>query len=428
MNKFYYLLLFLFFLSNCSFDTKSGFWTQEQISETNNEKILFQKEEININELNPDLIIKLGLDTKKNNILNGNNQGIVSIKSDLLKISKFKFKKNNFFNKFAPEIIFINNDLIFFEKNGTIIRINEKSEVVWKKNYYSKKEKKNNPILKLTKINDKILVTDNLSKIYLLNANNGNLGWETDHNVNFVSEIKAENDYFFALDALNNFNCFSLINGALIWDFKAEDQLINSQKQTSIIYDEDQVIFNNAQNKIVSLSKNGNLLWITPTISFEEEFQSYLIDNSDLVLDNQSIFFSNNANSFYAINSKTGVIKWKQKINSNLKPIVVDNVIFTISSNRYLNIIDKNNGNIIRVTDILKNFKQRKIDKMKITGFLVSEEKIFITTDNGNLIIADIATGKADKVYKISRDSISRPYVNNNKLYFMKKNEIIKMK
>ena len=111
-----------------------------------------------------------------------------------------------------------------------------------------------------------------------------------------------------------------------------------------------------------------------------------------------------------------------------MKPIVVDNVIFTISSNRYLNIIDKNNGNIIRVTDILKNFKQRKIDKMKITGFLVSEEKIFITTDNGNLIIADIATGKADKVYKISRDSISRPYVNNNKLYFMKKNEIIKMK
>ena len=142
MNKFYYLLLFLFFLSNCSFDTKSGFWTQEQISEIDNEKILFQKEEININELNPDLIIKLGLDTKKNNILNGNNQGIVSIETDLLKISKFKFKRIKFFDQFSPEIIFENDDLIFFENKGTIIRINEKSEIIWKRIFTLKRKTK----------------------------------------------------------------------------------------------------------------------------------------------------------------------------------------------------------------------------------------------------------------------------------------------
>ena len=40
------------------------------------------------------------------------------------------------------------NGLIFFDKKGTIIRYNtHKNKVLWKKNYYSKSEKKLNPKL-----------------------------------------------------------------------------------------------------------------------------------------------------------------------------------------------------------------------------------------------------------------------------------------
>ena len=75
---------------------------------------------------------------------------------------------------------------------------------------------------------------------------------------------------------------------------------------------------------------------------------------------NNSIYFSNNADKFYSLDLKTGIINWTQSINSLLKPIIVDNIIFTISSSGYLYIIEKDSGNIIRVTDSFSNFKSRK--------------------------------------------------------------------
>jgi hypothetical protein len=60
----------------------------------------------------------------------------------------------------------------------------------------------------------------------------------------------------------------------------------------------------------------------------------------------------------------------ENKINSNLRPTLVGNYIFTVSLEGYLIVIEKNSGNIIRVTDIFKNFKKKK-KKIKPTGFVV---------------------------------------------------------
>lgn len=429
MIKNLFLILTFVYLNNCSFDTKSGFWTQEKKTiKASNEKILFEEDKINENEFNTNLILKLGLDTKKNNVQNGNNIGVSNINSELEKISKYNFKKIKYFDQFEPELTFIKNDLIFFDKNGSVIRYSEDGKIVWKVNYYTKKEKKSQPILKITEKDNKILITDSFSKIYLLDAINGNQIWSNEHKVNFISEIKIDEDRVYALDALNTFNCISLIDGEIVWEFKGEEQLINSQELKSVVYDDDKVIFNNVQNKIIALNKfNGNLIWITPTISFEEGFQSYLINASELVIDNNSLFFSNTANNFYSLDINTGLIKWTQKIRSSTKPVIIDNVIFTISSNRYLNIIEKKNGNIIRITDFTKGFKKKKKEKLKVVGFIVSKEKIYASTNLGYLIVINVNDGKRDSFYKISRGEISKPYSNSNNLYLIKNNQIIRM-
>ena len=41
---------------------------------------------------------------------------------------------------------------------------------------------------------------------------------------------------------------------------------------------------------------------------------------------------SNNKNEFFALDIKTGIIKWKQQINSEIRPVVVSNYIVTISN------------------------------------------------------------------------------------------------
>ena len=51
-----------------------------------------------------------------------------------------------------------------------------------------------------------------------------------DHETNFISDIKIDDNKFYVLDSNNNFLCFSLLNGDKLWEFKSEQKLINSQK------------------------------------------------------------------------------------------------------------------------------------------------------------------------------------------------------
>ena len=428
MIKNFFFILFFILLANCSF-YEAGFWTKEEkiVTVEKNNK-LFEKEETLENEFNPNIKIKLSLDREYSNKINFNNYGPSKINLTQKKISKLKFKKIDYFDQFEPELLFYKNDIILFEKNGTLVRFGSDKEIIWKVNHYNKNEKKIGPILKLTNYKDKILVTDSLSKIHLIDTIDGSLLWSNEHRVSFISQIKIDNDKFYALDANNTFNCFSLKDGNKLWEFKTEEKLINSQKQTSIVIDKDKVIFNNSKGEIIALDKDsGNLIWITPSISFDESFQSFLLKSSDLVLDNENLYISNNRNNFYSLDVNTGLVNWRQNINSSLRSVIIDNVIFTISDNGYLFIIEKDTGNIVRSTNVLSNFKQKKRAKIKLTGFLVSSDKIYLTSNNGHLILINIEDGKQDEIFKVSREKISKPYVNNESLYIVKDDQIIKI-
>ena len=100
--------------------------------------------------------------------------------------------------------------------------------------------------------------------------------------------------------------------------------------------------------------------WQLPTQSSNIINETYNFKISKLVSDGKSIFFSNNKNEFYSIDIKTGVTNWINEINSNLTPIIIGNLIFTVSNEGYLYVIEKNNGNIIRITDLYKNYKDKK--------------------------------------------------------------------
>lgn len=434
MIKYLIFTLLLIILNNCSFDTKSGIWTKEKEIKDfklKNDKIknLFEKKKENRDEFNSELKIVFNQNELNQNPINNNNFGALKSNFNLEKISKFKFKKIRNFDEVELKMTFFEGDLIFFDKNGSIIRFDDSSKIIWKTNNYSKREKKINPILKITKYGEKLLITDSLAKIYLLDAITGKIIWKNEHDTSFVSQIKIDENKFYALDSNNKFNCFSLIDGKKLWDFTSEKRLINSQKDNSIILDDKNVSFTNSKGDIVSLDKeNGDLLWIIPTISFDETFQSYLVKNSNLVLNNRNIYFSNNNNSFYSIDANSGLINWRQDINSSLTPLIIDNYILTISSAGYLYILDKEVGNIIRVTDILKRFKEKKRKKIIIKGFVATTTKAYISTNQGHVILYDLENGNVEKIYRLSRSNISRPFVNNDKLYFIKDSEIIMLK
>ena len=170
-----------------------------------------------------------------------------------------------------------------------------------------------------------------------------------------------------------------------------------------------------------------NLVWQTPTQDSSIYESSFQLKTSDLVLANKSILFSNNINEFYSLDIKTGTLIWQQKINSTVRPTVIDNFVFTVTEEGFLVIIESETGNIIRITNVFDRIKEKKRSNIKPIGFVVGSKNIYLTTSNGRLIVIDVLKGKSSLILKIDNERISRPFILDKKLFIIKDNAIIKL-
>ena len=432
MSNIFQLLLIIIFFSGCSFNKNSKFWTLETIKEIEEQKFekIFDDPKALSQELNTNINLNLNKNFIKNklSVKSTNNDGRVNFDGSLKKSSKYKFSKIENFYQFEPIIAFNKDNVIFFDDKGTVLQFNNRSKLIWKKNYYTKSEKKSNPILQFANNNEFLIVADNLSKYYMLNLETGDLIWSKNNSAPFNSQIKIYKDRFFLIDFTNTLRCYSLKNGDELWNFQTESALIRSQKKLSMVIVEDVIYFNNSLGDISAAKiDDGELLWQLPTQSDLLYESAFSLETSDIITDKKDLFFSNNKNQFFSIDVKSGTFNWENNVNSNLRPTVVDNFIITVSLEGYLIVIDKITGNIIKVTDIFNNFKPKKRKEILPTGFIVGLKNIYLSTNIGRLLVIDIKSGKTISTLKIDKDNISRPFVSNQNLYLVKDNAIIRL-
>ena len=420
MNRTILYLVILFLFSSCSQDNKS--------IENSNTKILFEEIKPIQENLNSNIQIKLSKFVKNNSFINNNsnNNGNINFEPLFEKKKAYKFSKIKQFNSIDTDILFIkNNDLIYFDNRGTIFRINENFDTVWKANHYSKKEKKLNPILYFNYINNRIIIVDTLSNVFSINLDNGELIWKKESFSPFNSNVAIQKDKFVTIDFDNVIRCFSVIDGNELWNFKTENTFIKSQKKLSIIIKDDIVYSLNNLGDLTALNINdGSLVWQTPTQSNEIFLNAFSLKNSEMILMNETIYFSNNKNDLFSIDARTGIVKWKQTVNSSLKSTISENFIFNISEKGYLFIIDKDTGNIIRVTDVFLNFKKR--EKIYPVGFVVAKNKIYLSTNNGRIVKVNVVNSEIEDIIKFNNEKISRPFINNGYFFLIKNNAIIR--
>ena len=105
----------------------------------------------------------------------------------------------------------------------------------------------------------------------------------------------------------------------------------------------------------------------------------------------------------------------------------VDGLILTITLEGYLVAIDSRNGNILRITSIFDKIKNYKKKGIKPVGFVVVKDKIFLSLNNGRLLIIDTLTGKPIDIIKIDNKKISRPYFLDNDMFVIVDNAILKL-
>ena len=426
MNKFIYII-FIFILS-CSLNSNSAFWSKSEKLKTDKKisKILFEDLKPNENEFNPKLKVKLPIKNTSINY-NFNNNGFTTEQIAGENFSKYKFSKIENFSGFEPEILVDKENIYFFDDKGSIIKFNKNSKLQWKKNYYSKSDKKNNPILFLASENNNLFIADTNANYYLLNKDNGNLKWKKKHSSSFNSQIKIKDDKIFIVDMENTLRCFSINNGEILWSAPTELTVVSSQKKQSLVLVKNLVIFTNSIGDLTAVdSNNGEIIWQTPTQVLGGS-QHITLRNSEIVSDGESIFISNNNNEFFALDIRTGVIKWKQQINSEIRPVVVSNYIITISNEGLLVIINKNDGNILRINNILKNMKKKKRKEYYPVGFVISDNKVYLTTLNGRLFIINFSDASIYKILKLDKEKLQTPVYFNKELYIAKDNSIIRI-
>ena len=430
MNKILLFILISFFLVNCSLNKNSRLWNEKEkdLNENKNLTKIFVEEKKESSELNP--LIKLDLSTNQQNnktVDNLNNFGSLKYNGSLNKIANFKFAKFNNFSQFDFEPLILKDGLIFFDKKGNILRFNDNQKIVWKKNYYSKTEKKLNPKLLFSMKDKNLIVADNIAKIFLINSISGDLIWSKKSDYPFNSQIKIYKDRFFVVDYKNILRCFYLKDGSECWNVQTEDSFTISNSKYSLIIVSDLVIFNNSVGDITAVDiLSGLIKWQLPTQKSSIINETYNFNYSRLVSDGNSIYFSNNKNQFFSVDLNTGTSNWINEVSSILTPVIIDNYIFTVSEDGYLFTIQKKQGNIIRINDLYKNYDLKKRKKLKPIGFLVGQNNLYLTNSDGSLIVVKLISGNILKIEKVSRGLISKPSIYNGKLFIVKNGSIVK--
>ena len=415
-------------LANCSLNENSKIWNKKEKNKVDkNIEIILDEKKISYKELNPNISLDLSQVNVQNKILdNRNNFGIQNYTGKLKKIKNFKFSKLNNENDTDLTPLFLKEGIVFFDNKGSIIRFNSDKKIIWKKNYYSKFEKKNNPKLSFALIKKKLIVVDNLANIFLINLENGNLIWKKKNDYPFNSEIKTVDDRFFVIDLKNVLRCFFIEDGSECWNYETEKALTITNAKNSLFVSENSVYFINNLGDLTAVdTSSGNLLWQLPTQSSDIINITYNFKNSKLVSEGKSIFFSNNKNEFYSVDLKNGSVNWINGVSSSLTPILIKNLIITFSDNGYLFVIDKEKGNIIKIKDVYKIYKEKNRKKIKPIGFSISQDKIYLSNSDGKLIILELKTGNIQKVEKIARKIMSKPFLYNNHLFMIKNGAII---
>ena len=343
-------------------------------------------------ELNPTLKIKISKGVFNKNFDNNQNDiGELSYSGALEKVGKYKFSKFNDFENMDVKPIFYNEYVVFFDSKGTIV------------------------------------LYDDIAKYYALNIETGDIIWSKTNIVPFNSEIKIKENFFYAVDYKNILRSISIKDGSELWNLKTEESLIKSNSKTSIVIKTENIYFNNSIGDITAVNlKSGQLVWQLPTQSDSISKNAFQLSNSKLVINENSILFSNNKNAIYSINTSTGLINWKNEINSDLRPVVIGDFIITVSKKGYFYVLDKNKGNIIRINDLHKNYKIKKRKNIFATGFLVAQNKIYLSNNDGKLIVADLNDGNILSENKISGNKILQPYIDNNNLFIIRNGSIIK--
>ena len=436
--NFLYVILISFLFINCSFDNKTGIWTNKDKKKANNKTFQdFKKISTKDDEFNTIIDIKdFNLNLFKPKINNqwkdvfynyGNNTENFRYNKKNQLIFKSKKLSKNKINKF---ILFENNNLILSDKKGNIVvfSINQ-NKVISKFNFYKKKFRRIEKNLNLAVEEEIIFVSDNLGYLYAYNYQIGKILWAKNFKSPFRSNIKVLKNKIAAANEKNEFILFDKKNGEVVKKIPTEETTVNNNFINNISSNgNDTLFFLNTFGSLYSINAELlNINWFLNLNSAIKLTPNNLFSGVEIV-NNKSKIVVSSQDKTYIINLDTGLIERKWNFSSLIRPIINNQYIFFVTRNNLLIAIDMRKNEIIYSFNINKKIADFLDTEKKNLAFLslrIVENHVVVFLRNSYVLDFEI-DGKLNKIYKLPSKIKTEPlYIDSSLLFLNKKKQLI---
>ena len=226
----------------------------------------------------------------------------------------------------------IGQDIVIFAGNGVLSRVSKTGNQLWSKNFIS--DKKYGSVLYVDGV---IVVFTGTTKLYGVDADNGNTIWEKylkspvhSHGTNMHTP------YFLVVTIDNSFHAINAKDGEIEWSYQATKpslQRINNQKP---VYYKDKIILPPIENELIALdAMSGNKVW---SVDLNDKYQqSFFYGAYDIpIVINESVLSSNYSGEIEAFDIESGTKQWQQYISIRSAPFILDKVIFALTEDSHL--------------------------------------------------------------------------------------------
>ena len=151
-----------------------------------------------------------------------------------------------------------------------------------------------------------------------------------------------------------------------------------------------------------------------------------LFNSNEIIYQNDKIVISSDQIT-YVLNNKNGVLNFKKNFGSQIKPVIINDHLFSITDNNLLISLNLTTGKILysyninqKIADYL-NSKKRQVE---VRNIMVVNDKIFIFLKNSYILKFSIY-GNLEEIVKLKNKLNSDPiFVDNTMLYLDKKNKL----
>lgn len=181
--------------------------------------------------------------------------------------------------------------------------------------------------------------------------------WAKNIKIPFRSNLKIFNNKLIAADQNNHLYFIDTKSGDILKVIPTEETLIKNKFINNLSLDDKTSYFLNTYGSLYSIDISTlKINWVFNLNKSLDLNPSNLFIGSQLINDNNKIIITTN-NMTYTLDALTGRFISKKNFSSNLKPILVNNYLITVTKKNLLVMMNVNNGkNYLLLQHKSKNF------------------------------------------------------------------------